>query len=1111
MQGPFGHIASMRCTFVMLAAVLCAFVMVGGGLPSRAYGDDGNLIANPTFTNQASGWSTTSPAKKIGEMSSLDLSTKLLNGQRNLKQANGNHFALAWNFKPQGTSYYFEPGSTYTTFSTQSGATYEWGLNHRAATEHDVLMLTMGPQQENLSVNSAGQDQLMQLRTWLKAQDKMPQGNTVERYTVYSDPFAANGGFAGSSADGSHFSFEQSDGRIALSVWLVSSNGQGWFSFGTNSTHYYRVLPEQDDEFAYQAVYTAASENTMLALTCYDSNLTEANEQYREWFGNLVNDVHVEKQGTRDIYTDFGKVYQENSSETMTTLNNYAFSTSNLKNENTNIANGSFEDDIHLGNKSTSKFTLCSPHWRTTETDHRIEIVAQNDYYIDPVGHSVPFAPSDGEYAAELNAHEASSLYQYVTTEPGKQYEWGLDHRGRSGRDAMALIIGPRQENEPYKDNQKALDQYQQIVQWIQMSVDNYVGLDVVNFSQSGCSKKIILYSTKFDKVGGFANASSGSAFSWTADAEHTEKWCVWIMASENDAWASYGSNALEQSKKVDYDYTYTIPDGQNQSVFAFVAYNTANGSNSTGNFLDNISFREFYRIETYTTPNGSGTYFYNANTKTADFTYAKNYVGKQEKNSYFMVDAKCDDGAVFIGAFVNGEFYSADDDAHWTRLEDGTYRFEADKVTKHYKVHLVFSKAGVQYDVNGGKAYHYDPHNESTGDFVQLSGAGASYTSHAAVGQNDDWKFMGWEYAGSGKAVRFDAKHTVTHTAPEGTTDSGTLTIKGKKVNPDTGAVGDAVTVENIPESQGATFVAQWKYRQAFVAQLKNADGTWSNVTTGGTVSSKLKGAKGSIDAGDGSGKDEDAYKKSGVAYFVDDGTFVEAVAAPKEGYHFEGWYDLSNPDAPELLSSSPTYTYNVKDRHTGCVYARFTPRTYTLKVSKSVTGNMGDKRAYFKMTATFTGLKAGQTYAIEYSDASAQGSHALVARPNDRAETVENKTAFTADGQGKATVPFAVKDGLTVSIKALDYNAVYTVSEDDYSSLGYHAELAGASGTLNGPRVTVAVEAKATNSRQVAVPTGITRNPIYALAILAAGVLLATGMVALRLRRGSKRGGRL
>lgn len=92
--------------------------------------------------------------------------------------------------------------------------------------------------------------------------------------------------------------------------------------------------------------------------------------------------------------------------------------------------------------------------------------------------------------------------------------------------------------------------------------------------------------------MGGFANASSGSAFSWTADAEHTEKWCVWIMASENDAWASYGSNALEQNKKVDYDYTYTIPDGQTQSVFAFVAYNTANGSNSIGNFLDNISFR---------------------------------------------------------------------------------------------------------------------------------------------------------------------------------------------------------------------------------------------------------------------------------------------------------------------------------------------------------------------------------------------------------------------------------------------------------------------------------------------------------------------------------------
>ena len=175
--------------------------------------------------------------------------------------------------------------------------------------------------------------------------------------------------------------------------------------------------------------------------------------------------------------------------------------------------------------------------------------------------------------------------------------------------------------------------------------------LDVVNFSQSGCSKKIILYSTKFDKVGGFANASSGSAFSWTADAEHTEKWCVWIMAFENDAWASYGSNALEQSKRL----TTTIPTpfrmAKTRAFLLFVAYNTANGSNSTGNFLDNISFRGVLSHRDIHDAQRKRNVFYNANTKTADFTYAKNYVGKQEKNSYFMVDAKRDDRAVFIGA----------------------------------------------------------------------------------------------------------------------------------------------------------------------------------------------------------------------------------------------------------------------------------------------------------------------------------------------------------------------------------------------------------------------------------------------------------------------------
>ncbi|GAA6335130.1 hypothetical protein I0600191H4_21020 [Collinsella sp. i06-0019-1H4] len=35
-QGPFGHIASMRRTFMMLAAALCVFVMAGGGGCPRA-------------------------------------------------------------------------------------------------------------------------------------------------------------------------------------------------------------------------------------------------------------------------------------------------------------------------------------------------------------------------------------------------------------------------------------------------------------------------------------------------------------------------------------------------------------------------------------------------------------------------------------------------------------------------------------------------------------------------------------------------------------------------------------------------------------------------------------------------------------------------------------------------------------------------------------------------------------------------------------------------------------------------------------------------------------------------------------------------------------------
>lgn len=73
------------------------------------------------------------------------------------------------------------------------------------------------------------------------------------------------------------------------------------------------------------------------------------------------------------------------------------------------------------------------PGWRTTATDHQIEIWHTGF-------NGVPAA--EGTQFAELNANQVSALFQDVATTPGSVLHWRLSHRGRQGVDTMALDIG---------------------------------------------------------------------------------------------------------------------------------------------------------------------------------------------------------------------------------------------------------------------------------------------------------------------------------------------------------------------------------------------------------------------------------------------------------------------------------------------------------------------------------------------------------------------------------------------------------------------------------------------------------------------------------------------
>ena len=145
--------------------------------------------------------------------------------------------------------------------------------------------------------------------------------------------------------------------------------------------------------------------------------------------------------------------------------------------------------------------------------------------------------------------------------------------------------------------------------------------------------------------------------------------------------------------------------------------------------------------------------------------------------------------------------------------------------------------------------------------------------------------------------------------------------------------------------------------------------------------------------------------------------------------------------------------------------------PNTYKageLDVSKTVTGNLGDKNKYFEFKVTLTG-EEGKTY---------RDSYAVTGGSN-----TENPSTIKI---GEETT-FLLKHGETIHIENLPYGVTYTVTET--AAEGYTTEKTGDTGEINAADQA----AKFTNTKEGSIDTGVVLNNmpyILVLAVLAAGV---------------------
>ena len=936
-----------------------------------------------------------------------------------------------------------ETSTIFQSLKVENDKEYNWTVHHRGRDGVDTLALFIVDDADVDYVkpdkNSGTNDHFNKIVTWLRDTKKVsvPGAATSQvelsdpSYTVYTTALQANGAFASSNND---FSFTPDDTHtVKFQVYLMSTAKADW-------TEYKGTYISDGDK------------NILFAMTGFKSASKSSTS------GNLVDKLEFTDSNGKNL----------------------------LKNPGFEDFESSDTNGYHMVKSANSSSPTSKIGWSTTASDYTVEIGTLRggkDAYglgvtIATVKHNAPYIRDEdvngdgvvdendgnteelgklGKQFAELNANQESSLYQIVDTDPGKMYKWSLSHRGRSGLDTMALIIGPAQFDEqknsilPKKEkaDPKARDQLMQMVYWLYSQTEM-----AIDIPKQGCSEKIKLYSPKFASGGGWVSNNTSNTsetsetsntsekiFSWQKDTYHTEEWSVWIISSINDKWHDYG----EIDENATYNYNYIVPNKQENSIFGFVSHNStlADGTKNItyGNLLDNIAFKEYYYAKVEVAMNNSHGKAQIIVSENNDFIHDE----KEDEllksgwaliGSDFTVhvtEAEGIDFRTFIGAYINGVFVPS---SSWTKDEKtGEYTYTFKEIKSATKVNIIFAAQQIYYDSRSKYKYQHEKvidqetgkESYRGGPEVQMSSETLKeYTSHEPQ-KEDGWRFIGWKYISPNanadkKEYTFDAVHTVRLEENSKDPTQPTFSVYDSK--------DPSNTVSGIPYDEGITFLAEWKYRQRVVAKtFDTKENKYLESTTGGTVNIDVSfGDKEVVKENyyPAGATDKDAVGSE--LYVSSDETYITVSAHYNTGYAFNGWYDKEG----KLVSKNTSYAYKVPNGDTVELYAYFEPHGFNLTIDCDVFGDSGDLTKYFKVNCTFSKLRANQLYIV--SDLASDTENIII-----NGEKVENPTTIRADENGDATASIYMKHEDSGTFVFLPENCEYTIQVDSISRSGF------------------------------------------------------------------------
>lgn len=530
----------------------------------------------------------------------------------------------------------------------------------------------------------------------------------------------------------------------------------------------------------------------------------------------------------------------------------------------------------------------------------------------------------------------------------------------------MALVIGPKQIYNPTKASRNSRDQFMQMVDWLKNNEDESTSEKIKNQQSGDKPIECVVYSKKFASNGTFENASDRN-FSLTQTDVFSEEWHIWIIKSDNREWHKYGKGS-KTAESSDY-YKYIVPEGINQSIFAFVSYQGTDAKNSKpdrhntfGNLLDGITFDLYHPVETIVNTGGTGTVTYTQNGSETNVE-----ITPQNKNNplKIMVDdntelkvtakpsfAKDDKGKfrldgenrkipnMFIGSYVtiNGErrYLKSEEFTNETDADGNTcYKYNFKNISGRVTVELFFSEIyTVTYLSNGGEKYSVKDKGSGKGisvldDTVNVArfneNESGDYTATACNWKDSDsgTLFYGWEYVNPGSddnATVFNSDVNVTYNY-DGSVEPQTLDFVITGTLAGTEQPKTITKTINTNARNGAVLKARWYFKHNVIAQTKNNDGTYVNSSTGGYVSVN---------------ESDDIYKLSdiesyGKTFYAFKDKTVTVTATAKEGYRFVGWYEKT-ADGETYINNRTSHTYTVDDSST-TLYAKFEHDYYRIR----------------------------------------------------------------------------------------------------------------------------------------------------------------------------------